>query len=193
MLKKLLKLWKVYVHAFTDGRDTDPRSAIGYAKETLEAMKEAGVGEFATVSGRYYAMGRDTDPRSAIGYAKETLEAMKEAGVGEFATVSGRYYAMHRDNRWERVELAYNAMVKGEWNKSECILDAIEKSYADDINDEFIVPTVIEKDGEPVATIKEKSCNGKCKRKCTTQNVIRIRWWSTFSHRTFKRSFIHGS
>ncbi len=46
-------------------------------------------------------------------------------------------------------------MVKGEGNKSECILDAIEKSYADDINDEFIVPTVIEKDGEPVATIKE--------------------------------------
>ena len=108
---------KVYVHAFTDGRDTDPRSAIGYAKETLEAMKEA--------------------------------------GVGEFATVSGRYYAMDRDNRWERVELAYNAMVKGEGNKSECILDAIEKSYADDINDEFIVPTVIEKDGKPVATIKE--------------------------------------
>ena len=79
---------------------------------------------------------------------------MAEVGVGKIATVSGRYYAMDRDNRWERVELAYNAMVLGQGETANSATEAIEKSYHDDKTDEFVLPTVIEKDGNPVAKIK---------------------------------------
>ncbi len=62
--------------------------------------------------------GRDVAPSSGKEFIVELENAMKEIGVGEIATISGRYYAMDRDNRWERVELAYNAMVLGEGEKS---------------------------------------------------------------------------
>ena len=80
---------------------------------------------------------------------------MKEIGVGEVATVMGRYYVMDRDNRWDRVEKAYAAMVYGEGNKAACPIMAVADSYKEDVTDEFVVPTVIEKDGAPVATIKD--------------------------------------
>ena len=80
---------------------------------------------------------------------------MKEIGVGEIASVMGRYYAMGRDNRWDRVELAYNALVKGEGNTCEDAVEAVQKSYDDGKTDEFVVPAVITKDGKPVATIKD--------------------------------------
>ena len=67
----------------------------------------------------------------------------------------GRYYAMDRDNRWDRVELAYNAMVKGEGETAECGPCAVQASYDAEKTDEFVLPTVIVKDGAPVATIKE--------------------------------------
>ena len=63
---------------------------------------------------------------------------MDEIGVGEFATVSGRYYAMDRDKRWERVELAYNAMVRGIGEKANSIEEAIQNSYDDGKNDEVV-------------------------------------------------------
>ena len=80
---------------------------------------------------------------------------MAEIGVGEVATVMGRYYAMDRDNRWDRVELAYNAMVKGEGVTGCCGPCAIQESYDNDKTDEFVLPTVIVKEGKPVATIKD--------------------------------------
>ena len=109
-------LQKVYVHAFMDGRDVAPSSGKEFIEKT-EAM-------------------------------------MKEVGVGEIATISGRYYAMDRDNRWERVELAYNAIVLGEGAKAGSAVEAIENSYHDNKTDEFVVPCVIEKDGAPVAKVK---------------------------------------
>ena len=63
--------------------------------------------------------GRDTPPASGKGYIKELRDKMKEIGVGEVATVMGRYYAMDRDNRWDRVELAYRALTKGEGVQAE--------------------------------------------------------------------------
>jgi 2,3-bisphosphoglycerate-independent phosphoglycerate mutase len=99
--------------------------------------------------------GRDTPPTSAKGFI-ETLEAkMSEIGVGKVATISGRYYAMDRDNRWDRVEKAYNAMVLGEGNTADSAEECMTKTYADDVNDEFVVPTVIMDGDKPVATIKE--------------------------------------
>ncbi|MFQ8663087.1 MAG: 2,3-bisphosphoglycerate-independent phosphoglycerate mutase, partial [Lachnospiraceae bacterium] len=84
------------------------------------------------------------------------LEAkMQEIGVGEVASVMGRYYAMDRDNRWDRVEKAYRALVFGEGEKAVSGPSGIQASYDQDVTDEFVLPTVVEKDGAPVATIKE--------------------------------------
>ena len=108
---------KVYVHCFLDGRDTPPASGKEYV-EALEAK-------------------------------------MKEIGIGEVASVSGRYYAMDRDNRWDRVERAYNALVKGEGVQAESATAGIQASYDADKTDEFVEPMVIVKDGAPVATVKD--------------------------------------
>ena len=99
--------------------------------------------------------GRDTAPTSGKGFLEELEQKMKEIGVGKIASIHGRYYAMDRDNRWDRVEKAYNAIAKGEGNKAACPKCAIKNSYADDKTDEFVVPTVIEEDGKPVATVKD--------------------------------------
>ncbi len=99
--------------------------------------------------------GRDVPPSSAKEYIKELIEKEREIGVGDIATISGRYYAMDRDNRWERVEKAYNAIVKGEGKLFGSAVEAIEESYNEDITDEFVVPSVITKDGVPVGRLKE--------------------------------------
>lgn len=108
---------EVYVHAFTDGRDTDPKSGIQFIKD---------------------------------------LDAHCNRSVGKIATVCGRYYAMDRDNRWERVEYAYDAMVKGEGEQATSAEEAVLNSYAKNTSDEFILPVVIRnEEGFPVATIKD--------------------------------------
>ena len=87
--------------------------------------------------------GRDVPPSSGKDFVKELTDKMEEIGVGKISTVIGRYYAMDRDNRWERVGLAYSAMVNGEGNKADTGVEAMEKSYAENVTDEFVVPTVI--------------------------------------------------
>lgn len=100
--------------------------------------------------------GRDTPPASGKDFIKELRDKMKEIGVGEIATVMGRYYAMDRDNRWDRVELAYKALTRGEGVEAECPVCAMNDSYKEEVYDEFVKPTVIMKDGKPVATIQDK-------------------------------------
>mgnify|MGYP000940677999 CR=1 FL=1 len=90
--------------------------------------------------------GRDVPPTSGIEFVRELEQKIKEIGVGKIATVMGRYFAMDRDNRWERVEKAYNAMILGKGNFADSALEAIEASYKEGVNDEFVVPAVIEKD-----------------------------------------------
>ncbi|MGY3750164.1 2,3-bisphosphoglycerate-independent phosphoglycerate mutase [Vagococcus acidifermentans] len=99
--------------------------------------------------------GRDVPPTSAAGYMQDLVDKMAELNYGEVATVSGRFYAMDRDKRWERVEKAYQAIVQGEGVKAADPVKAIEASYAAGVNDEFVVPVVIEKDGQPVATVSD--------------------------------------
>ena len=99
--------------------------------------------------------GRDTPPASGADYIKALYEKTKEIGVGQIATVMGRYYAMDRDNRWERVEKAYRALVDGEGIQAECPYEAVKASYEKEVFDEFVVPTVIMRDGQPTATIKD--------------------------------------
>ena len=100
--------------------------------------------------------GRDTPPASGKGYIEALQAKMAELGVGEIGVVSGRYYAMDRDNRWDRVELAYNALTKGEGVKGTDAAAAVQASYDNDKTDEFVLPTVIEKDGKPVTVISDK-------------------------------------
>ncbi len=95
--------------------------------------------------------GRDVSTTSGVGFIRDLEAEMEKIGVGKIATVCGRYYAMDRDFAWDRVEKAYAAFVYGEGNLNPSAVDAMEKSYADEITDEFIVPTVIDKEG----TIKE--------------------------------------
>lgn len=99
--------------------------------------------------------GRDTAPTSGKGFVEELVAKMEEIGVGKVASVSGRYYAMDRDNRWDRVEKAYNAIVLGEGEHADCAVCAVQNSYDQDKNDEFVLPTVVGKDGVATATIKE--------------------------------------
>ncbi len=112
-------LSNVFVHAFTDGRDTDPKSGLAFLTELQETMAVT---------------------------------------TGKIASVTGRYYAMDRDKRWERVKLAYDAMVHGEGKHVSAggILSAIEESYEEGVTDEFIQPIIATNaDGTPLALIEE--------------------------------------
>jgi 2,3-bisphosphoglycerate-independent phosphoglycerate mutase len=97
--------------------------------------------------------GRDVPPDSAKDYVAELEEKLAEIGIGRIASVMGRYYAMDRDNRWERVKLAYDAMVLGQGLTAESASEAVMESYKRQEFDEFVKPTVIVRDGKPTATI----------------------------------------
>lgn len=94
---------KVFVHAFTDGRDTDPKGGVKYVKELQEHLAST---------------------------------------TGKIASITGRYYAMDRDKRWERVKLAYDALVHGIGHTSEDPIKSLEDSYAEGVTDEFIKPII---------------------------------------------------
>jgi 2,3-bisphosphoglycerate-independent phosphoglycerate mutase len=113
-MAKQQKVEKVFVHCFMDGRDTPPHS------------------------------GRD--------YVRQLQQKMRELGVGEIATVVGRYYAMDRDNRWERIEMAYRAIVHGEAERhSDDPVAALQQSYEEGVTDEFVKPVVITRGSGPAA------------------------------------------
>ncbi|WMJ80638.1 2,3-bisphosphoglycerate-independent phosphoglycerate mutase [Clostridium sp. MB40-C1] len=133
--------------------DGGVHSHIEHLKGLLELAKKKGLEK---VYVHAFLDGRDTPPSSANKYINEIEEYMKEIGVGTIATVSGRYYAMDRDNRWERVELAYNALVNGKGEYAGTPGEAVERSYNDNKTDEFVLPTIITKNQEPKAIIKDK-------------------------------------
>src|SRR6202140_5563139 len=113
-MAKQWKVEKVFVHCFMDGRDTPPNS------------------------------GRD--------FVRQLQQKMRELGVGEIATLVGRYYAMDRDNRWERIELAYRALVHGEAEtKSNDPVAALQQSYEQGVTDEFVKPIVVTRGTGPAA------------------------------------------
>ena len=86
--------------------------------------------------------GRDTDPHSGEGFLAQVQGKLDAIGLGKIATVTGRYYAMDRDSNWDRIEKAYAAFVYGEGEKADGWKACIEKSYADGVTDEFVVPCV---------------------------------------------------
>ncbi len=109
-------LKEVYIHAFTDGRDTDPNGGQHYIADLENHMSHT---------------------------------------TGKIASVVGRYYAMDRDNRWERVKLAYDVMVKGVGEFVESATAGIKKSYENDVTDEFIKPLVVTQNNVPIGKIEK--------------------------------------
>ena len=91
--------------------------------------------------------GRDVSPTSGKGFVQALADKCAELGVGKIATVMGRYYAMDRDKRWERVQMAYDAMVYGEGNHNPDPVDAVAQSYAANVTDEFMEPVVCDSEG----------------------------------------------
>ena len=91
--------------------------------------------------------GRDVSPTSGKGFVQALADKCAALGVGKIATVMGRYYAMDRDKRWERVQMAYDAMVYGEGNHNADPVDAVAQSYANNVTDEFMEPVVCDSDG----------------------------------------------
>ncbi len=118
-LAQMHDIERVYIHAFTDGRDSSPTGGIEFMQHLEARAREIG-GEHAA----------------------------------KVATVSGRYYAMDRDNRWDRTALTYNAMTRGEGERASSALAAIQQSYDKKVTDEFILPTVIMENDQPVAIVK---------------------------------------
>lgn len=99
--------------------------------------------------------GRDTAPASGFGYLTELQAEMKKIGVGKVATVCGRYFAMDRDNNWDRTEKAYDMLTLGNGNKCDDALKAVKASYDEGVTDEFIKPTNVFENGNPIGLIEK--------------------------------------
>ena len=140
------------LHMFGLVSDGGVHSHIEHIYGLLELAKRQGIEK---VYVHCFLDGRDTPPASAKEYVGQLEDKMKEIGVGEVASFMGRYYAMDRDNRWDRVEKAYNVLVKGEGNTCTSATEGIQASYDAEVTDEFVVPTAVVKDGAAVATIKD--------------------------------------
>ncbi len=119
-------------------------SHIEHIYGLLELAKRAGLKK---VYLHAFLDGRDTPPDSGKSFLLAVEKKMQELHVGEIATISGRYYAMDRDKNYDRVEKAYRAMVDGTGEKASSVEEAIDASYTKKVYDEFVLPTVIEKDG----------------------------------------------
>lgn len=128
-------------------------SSLDHLFALLDMTKECGITE---VYVHAFLDGRDVPPASAKEYIEKLEVKLREIGHGAIATVMGRYYAMDRDRRWERVALAYKAMVQGEGKMSTMASAAIEQSYQERITDEFVVPSVIvDEKGQPKGRVQE--------------------------------------
>ena len=140
------------LHMYGLVSDGGVHSHITHIYGLLELAKREGLKK---VYVHCFLDGRDTPPASGKGYVEQLEEKMKELGVGEVASVMGRYYAMDRDNNYDRVKLAYDALTKGEGLTAPSATEGIQASYDRNETDEFVKPTVVVKDGAPVATIKD--------------------------------------
>lgn len=131
--------------------DGGVHSHIDHVKALFRLAKNKGL---SRVYLHAFMDGRDTPPTSGKDFLQEMEEYLQDVGIGKIASISGRYYAMDRDKRWERVKLAYDAIVNGKGEYADNAISAIERSYNDNKTDEFVLPTVITEDGKPAAVIR---------------------------------------
>lgn len=169
------------LHLFGLLSDGGVHSHINHLISLIKTAKEKGV---PNIYVHAFLDGRDVAPNSGIKYVEQLEQAIKEIGAGEIATISGRFYAMDRDKRWERVEKAYNAVAHGEGVKASSALEAVQTSYDKEKFDEFVMPTVIEKDGKPVATLQDNDSiiffNFRPDRAIQLSNAITDDEWAFF-------------
>ncbi len=132
--------------------DGGVHSHINHLFGLLDAAKDYGLNNTFVHA---FTDGRDVDPKSGYGFISE-LEEHLEKSNAELATITGRYYAMDRDKRWERVKLAYDAIVNGIGKHSKNALKSIQNSYDEDITDEFLNPIImVDNSNQPKTTIKD--------------------------------------
>ena len=131
--------------------DGGVHSHIDHAIAIVEMLSEAGLTDIFI---HCFMDGRDTAPHGGKMYLEKLLSAIE--GKAKVASIIGRYYAMDRDNRFERIEKAYDLMVKGEGIKTNNPIGAIQSSYDDGLTDEFILPILVEENNAPIATIKDE-------------------------------------
>ena len=124
--------------------DGGVHSHIEHLFGLMEMAKDMGVEKIYVHA---FLDGRDVPPTSGAEYMEKLVEETQRIGAGKVATVMGRFYAMDRDNAWDRVEKAYAAMVYGEGVEGCCPVGAIKKSYEEGVTDEFMVSTVLDKEG----------------------------------------------
>lgn len=140
------------LHMFGLVSDGGVHSHITHIYGLLELAKRNGLSK---VYVHCFLDGRDTPPASGKDYVAALEAKMAELGVGKVATVAGRYYAMDRDKNWDREEIAYKALTKGEGVQAESAVAGIQASYDNGKTDEFVMPMVVMENGAPVATIKD--------------------------------------
>jgi 2,3-bisphosphoglycerate-independent phosphoglycerate mutase len=132
--------------------DGGVHSHINHLKAVIDTCKSEGL---SNVFIHAFTDGRDCDPKSGLGFMTDLQQHLNKT-VGKIASVCGRYFAMDRDKRWERIKLAYDALVNGVGEKATDAIAAIEQSYGENITDEFIKPTVIiDEAQQPLTTIKD--------------------------------------
>ena len=132
--------------------DGGVHSSIDHLKGLCHIMLEQQMQDFYIHA---FTDGRDTDPKGGVGYLQNVLDTLKQTG-GKLASVTGRYYAMDRDKRWERVKLAYDAMVNAVGEKSSDIIQTLQHRYSTNETDEFIKPIIgVDEHNKPLATIEE--------------------------------------
>ena len=140
------------LHLFGLVSDGGVHSHINHLKAIIDVCKQE---QLTDVFIHAFTDGRDCDPKSGLGFIKD-LQQHLNGSVGKIASVSGRYYAMDRDKRWERIKLAYDALVNGMGEKATDAIAAVENSYNKNVTDEFIKPTVIiAENQQPLARIKD--------------------------------------
>ena len=122
-----------------------------HLKGFIDAANKAGVNSFVHA----FTDGRDVDPKSGKGYVEDLENYIKGTNT-KLASITGRYYAMDRDKRWERVQLAYNAIVNAEGTKTTNAAESIQANYNNGITDEFIKPLIVTStNGEPVTKVEK--------------------------------------
>ncbi len=139
------------LHLFGLVSDGCVHSSDEHLRAILELCRQQ---DFSRVYLHAFTDGRDTPPQSGVGYIGTVQRWMKEIGIGQIATISGRYWAMDRDKRWDRTERAYRAIRHGEGETGDDPVEVMRASYAKDITDEFVRPTVLRRNGVPISTVK---------------------------------------
>lgn len=172
------------LHLFGLLSDGGVHSHINHLVALVETAKEQGIEE---VYIHAFLDGRDVAPDSAPGYIEQLENKLQEIGLGKIATVSGRYYAMDRDKRWERVNLAYNAIAHSEGPIFTSAQEVVKASYSEQVMDEFVIPSVIVEDGKPVAKIEDHDAiiffNFRPDRAIQLSNAFTDKEWDHFDRK----------